>query len=168
MTSGQVFKLACVLAYGGIVVLFMYFVHERGAGPHSVAARHIGRSQLINETDIVSIDRNDIVGHFALHEFEPDEKITAKDVSRSPVLPSTNVIAVVLSLDRPPRPIDVEDVQVCLDDKPIGKPSKPLASVCDAKTCVVTVPIGDSKELVGADAAKRLRAVLSSNQCANN
>jgi hypothetical protein len=57
-------------------------------------------------------------------------------------------------------------VQLCLDQKPFGKPGKALASVCDIKSCVVTIPIDEwPKDLAATAVSTRMSAVVAGGQC---
>ncbi len=170
MTKGRWFKLLCVALYGLIVGGIAAWVHYRAAvDPHTVAARTIEKNQMIAETDLRSLDQHEIVGRFATRKFLAGETIGTRDVSVSPVPAPANAIATVISMPRPPHGDPTRGgstVQACLDRRPLGKPGKVLWSVCDARTCSVTVQLDAwPKELEAPGVAARLSAVPLGEPC---
>jgi hypothetical protein len=147
MTSGQGFKLICVLIYGIIVAALT--VAGRiyiGDGPHAEVARAVLENQIVTDADLRPVGQKDISGHFALRGFAVGQKITARDVSPPSTPPLDNTVAVVITMRRLRDGGAIEkgaSVQVCLDRKPSGKPGKVAMSICGDKNCLVTIPLGE-------------------------
>ena len=147
MTANQGLKLVCVALYGIIVAVLtiagrVYF----GDGPHAEAAHVIQENQVIADTDLRPVDQKDISGHLARRGFAIGEKITARDVAPPATPPVDNTIAAVITMHRLSNVAAIEkgaSVQICLDHKPFGKPSKVAMAICGDKNCLVTLPIGE-------------------------
>lgn len=147
MTPGHTFKLACVMIYAIMVVGLtivgrMYLVD----GPHAEAARAIQENQIVGDADLRPVDQKDISGHFALRGFAVGQTITARDVAAPSTPPLDNTVAAVITMRRPSTGAAIEkgaSVQVCLDKKPSGKPSKVAMAICGEKVCLVTIPLDE-------------------------
>jgi hypothetical protein len=98
-----------------------------------VAVRAIEKDQFIADADLSSVDHQEISGHYAMRAFTVGEKITPKDVSNSRGPATASTMAAVISMSSPVTA--GATAQLCLDQKPFGKPGKALASVCDNKSC---------------------------------
>jgi hypothetical protein len=147
MTPGHIFKLACVVIYAimvvGLTIVGRMFLAD---GPHAQAARPIRENQIVADADLRPVDQKDISGHFALREFAVGNAITARDVAAPSTPPLDNTVAAVITMHRPSTGAAIEkgaSVQVCLDEKPSGKPSKVAMAVCGDKVCLVTIPLDE-------------------------
>ena len=166
MTKGQKFKLICVGLYAGIVGICTWCVYyAAGTGPHAVAVRLIRANELIDATDLRPVDHSKIVGHYAKRQFSVGEKVEPNDVSDKPSLPSAGVLAAVVSM---PAPLIGSiaigtRLQLCLDRKAFGNAAATIASACDGKSCIVTVPLDEIPK--DPAAVTRLSAVWAGDLC---
>jgi hypothetical protein len=168
MTKGRWFKLLCVAVYATIVAGITAYVHLR-VEPHTQAAHQIGKNQLIVDADLRSIDQKEISGRYATRLIEAGEPITPDDVSRTQLPLPPNAVAAVISMARPRIGSILgpdTTLQVCLDQKPFGKPAKALTFACDKSGCVVTIPLEAwPKDDSFATVPRRLSAVITGEPC---
>jgi hypothetical protein len=162
LTPGQWFKLLCVVAYAAIVSAATIVGHwYRGEGPHVEAARAISENQIIADADVRAVGQKEISGHSALRGFAIGEKITPRNVSAPSVPPFENAVAAVITMRRAGSVGGIEkgtSVQVCLDHKPFGKPSKVAMAICGDKNCLVTIPLSEwPKDTKGTKDAEEVR-----------
>jgi hypothetical protein len=140
MTPGQKFKLICVIVYAAIVGIITLVASFRIAPvAHTKATNPIAQNQRISEADLRSIDVDKIRGGYARRSFVPGDSITPEDVAATPSFPPTEAFAAALVVPR--DRVDGGELQLCLDGKAFGQPAKVVASTCDEKTCLVTIPI---------------------------
>jgi hypothetical protein len=167
MTSGRWFKALCIGLYALIVGFFYWHVHDRTM-PHSKATRLINQFERIAPSDIMPSDRDALVDHFAIREIKPGADITPADVSDiGVVLPPEPALAITVGIVRPANDVDLAraDYQLCLDGKSIGKAAKPVLTACNAKSCFITLPLEDAKDLAPAGAAKRVQVMTGGRKC---
>src|SRR5262249_45677750 len=96
------------------------------------------------------------------------DRLTAQDVSDTAVAPTPEpTLAVAVALPPPAGKDELADteLQLCLDGKPVGKPVRPVTVACQAKRCLVTLPVVEVKDLAAADATKRVRVVTGGLKC---
>jgi hypothetical protein len=162
MTPGQLFKFFCVAAYAVIVGAATIAGHwYRGDGPQVEAARAISENQIIADADVRAVGQKEISGHSALRGFAVGEKITPREVSVPSMPPFENAVAAVITMRRAGSGAGIEkgtSVQVCVDHKPFGKPSKVAMAICGDKNCLVTIPLSEwPKDTKGAKDAEEAK-----------
>ena len=170
MTSGKIFKAACLVIYCAIVGGCTYWVYWRtGVGPHTKVVSAIAQNQLIKESDLRSVDQDSIEGRYARKAFTVGETIAPGDVAPAAQLTPANAIAaaVVIKKLAIAAPIGVgAALQLCLNGKPLGRRGHVVASVCDETNCLVAIPIEPfPKDVDLSKAADHLSAVFESDQC---